>query len=101
MCKKYYVHPALLQAYMEGLTMAPSVPDASKPNPDMQALPVDAPSPSAASAVSVPAGSEVVPERAQRKRAKAALRRDEVAVLQFLEELNENLPGEPADSTSS
>jgi len=100
-CKKYYVHPALLQAYMQGLTMAPSVPDASKPNLAMQTVPADTSSPSVATLASMPAGAEVVLARAQRKRAKAALRRDEVAVLQFLEELNENLPGESPDSNGS
>ena len=100
-CKKYYVHPALLQAYMQGLTMAPSVSAAANPAPEMKALPVDAPSPAAASVVAAQAIPETVPQIAQRKRARAALRRDEVAVLQFLEELDELLPGESAGSGNS
>ena len=50
-CRKYYVHPALVQAYLLGMTV---------------------PQPSA--------------RRGQRGRAAPALRRDEVAVLQFLQE---------------
>jgi DNA topoisomerase-1 len=53
-CRKYYIHPALLHAYHLGLT-APLSP----------ALP---------------------PRRARRELPEAALRRDEVAVLQFLQE---------------
>jgi DNA topoisomerase I len=52
-CRKYYVHPALLQAYLMGLT-APTPPPLSR--------------------------------RARRKQPGAALRRDEVLVLQFLQE---------------
>ncbi|MGH8676866.1 MAG: DNA topoisomerase IB [Burkholderiales bacterium] len=57
-CRKYYIHPALLQAYVRGHT-APLEP--------------------------------VTPGRATRANRNAALRRDEVAVLQFLqnEALNE------------
>ncbi len=54
-CRKYYVHPALLQAYLQGLTAGPSK---SAPR-----------------------------RRARRPRRVAALRRDEVAILQFLQEL--------------
>ena len=54
-CRQYYVHPALLHAYLQGLTAAPSMP---------------------------------VPQRAtKRRRAAPALRRDEVAVLQFLHDI--------------
>ena len=63
-CRKYYVHPALLHAYMQGLTAGPSVQ---------------------APAVAVP--SKPASEGARRKRAAPALRRDEVAVLQFLHEM--------------
>src|SRR2546425_354474 len=52
-CRKYYVHPALLEAYRLGLT----VPHPATP-----------------------------PRRARREHPTAALRRDEVAVLQFLQE---------------
>ena len=52
-CRKYYVHPALLEAYLLGLT----VPHPATP-----------------------------PRRARREHPTAALRRDEVAVLQFLQE---------------
>ncbi|MDH3286463.1 MAG: DNA topoisomerase IB [Betaproteobacteria bacterium] len=53
-CRKYYIHPALQEAYLQGLTARlPERPD---------------------------------PRRARRRRAPAALRRDEVAVLQLLEE---------------
>jgi DNA topoisomerase-1 len=54
-CRKYYVHPALLHAYMQGLTAAPS--------PSMTA------------------------RRSRRKPPVAALRRDEVAILQFLNDV--------------
>jgi DNA topoisomerase-1 len=53
-CRKYYVHPGLVRAYLQGLT-APLAP--------------------------VPA-----PKKARREHPSAALRRDEVAVLQFLQE---------------
>jgi len=52
-CRKYYVHPALLEAYLMGLT-APMPPPLSR--------------------------------RARREQPGAALRRDEVLVLQFLQE---------------
>ena len=52
-CRKYYVHPALLEAYRLGLT----VPHPATP-----------------------------PRHARREHPTAALRRDEVAVLQFLQE---------------
>src|SRR5260221_10162387 len=53
-CRKYYVHPGLVRAYLQGLTAAlPSAP---------------------------------VPQKARREHPSAALRRDEVAVLQFLQE---------------
>jgi DNA topoisomerase-1 len=53
-CRKYYVHPGLVRAYLQGLT-AP-LPPAPMPDP------------------------------ARRQQPTAALRRDEVAVLQFLQE---------------
>jgi len=53
-CRKYYVHPALLEAYQLGLT-APHSPPAEKRN-------------------------------ARREMSQAALRRDELVVLQFLQE---------------
>jgi DNA topoisomerase-1 len=52
-CRKYYVHPALLSAYLMGLTV---------PQPP------------------------ALPKRARRAKPGAALRRDEVLVLQFLQE---------------
>lgn len=54
-CRKYYVHPALLHAYLQGLVAGPSATQAG-----------DKP----------------------RKRGAPALRRDEVAVLQFLQEIS-------------
>ena len=54
-CRKYYVHPALLHAYMQGLTAAPSTAQTSR--------------------------------RSKRKPPVAALRRDEVAILQFLNDV--------------
>jgi DNA topoisomerase IB len=55
-CRKYYVHPALLHAYMQGLTAA--------------------------------ASRNGAPRRARRRsRPVPALRRDEVAILQFLQEV--------------
>jgi DNA topoisomerase-1 len=54
-CRKYYVHPALLHAYMQGL-----VPDAS---------------------------GQDKPRKNRRDRPTPALRRDEVAILQFLQEV--------------
>jgi DNA topoisomerase-1 len=53
-CRKYYVHPGLVQAYHLGLTVPATVP--------------------------------VRPRRGRQERPEAALRRDEVAVLQFLQE---------------
>ena len=52
-CRKYYVHPALIEAYLGGRTV--SLPSAEA-------------------------------KRAPHARSGAALRRDEVAVLQFLQE---------------
>jgi DNA topoisomerase-1 len=53
-CRKYYVHPALIEAYLAGRTV---------PNP------------------------EAMPRKRAAKRGRAAaLRRDEVAVLQFLQD---------------
>lgn len=53
-CRKYYVHPGLVRAYLQGLT-APLAP-------------------------------ALAPLKARREHPTAALRRDEVAVLQFLQE---------------
>ncbi len=54
-CRKYYVHPALIEAYRRGLTAGPPAP---------------------------------LPRRADKRRHKgAALRRDEVTILQFLNDL--------------
>lgn len=53
-CRKYYVHPALVRAYLQGLT--------------------------------APLGFSPPPARARREHPTAALRREEVAVLQFLQE---------------
>jgi DNA topoisomerase-1 len=54
-CRKYYVHPALLHAYMQGLVAGPSAP---------------------------------APARGKRRKPPvAALRRDEVAILQFLHDV--------------
>ena len=52
-CRKYYVHPGLVLAYLQGLT--------------------------------APLSSAPLPKRERRERPAAALRRDEVAVLQFLQ----------------
>ncbi|HEY6281452.1 MAG TPA: DNA topoisomerase IB [Burkholderiales bacterium] len=52
-CRKYYVHPGLVLAYLQGLT--------------------------------APLSSAPMPKRERRERPAAALRRDEVAVLQFLQ----------------
>ncbi|HEX4984609.1 MAG TPA: DNA topoisomerase IB [Burkholderiales bacterium] len=54
-CRKYYVHPALLHAYMQGLVPGPSAADKPRGN--------------------------------RRKRPMPALRRDEVAILQFLQDV--------------
>jgi DNA topoisomerase-1 len=54
-CRKYYVHPALLRAYLQGLTAGPAAAARG--------------------------------HKALRKRTGAALRRDEVAILQFLQKL--------------
>ena len=56
-CRKYYVHPALVHAYMIGLT--PSLPSAA------------------------------APRQLRRENPPAALRRDEVAVLEFLQQAPE------------
>lgn len=53
-CRKYYVHPAVLKAYLEGITAPPAVPPEAR--------------------------------RVGRERATAALRREEIVVLQFLQE---------------
>jgi DNA topoisomerase-1 len=55
-CRKYYVHPALLHAYLQGLVASPSAP---------------------------------VPARGKKRRKPSvpALRRDEVAILQFLHDV--------------
>jgi DNA topoisomerase-1 len=53
-CRKYYIHPALQEAYLEGVTAR--LPEPARPRP------------------------------MRRRRAPAALRRDEVAVLQLLEQ---------------
>ncbi|MEO8159079.1 MAG: DNA topoisomerase IB [Betaproteobacteria bacterium] len=54
-CRKYYVHPALVHAYLQGLVPGPSASDS--------------------------------PRRAGRRSPEPALRRDEVAILQFLQEV--------------
>jgi DNA topoisomerase I len=53
-CRKYYVHPGLVRAYLQGLTAQLS--------------------------------SAPLPRQARKEQPRAALRRDEVAVLQFLQE---------------
>src|SRR5262245_12635474 len=53
-CRKYYVHPGLVRAYLQGLT--------------------------------APLAGQAIPHPARRKAPTAALRQDEVAVLQFLHE---------------
>ncbi len=58
-CRKYYVHPALVMAYLKGLTAPLAKIGAQVGN---------------------------MPRRARRKPAAPALRRDEIAVLQFLQE---------------
>jgi DNA topoisomerase IB len=79
-CRKYYVHPALLHAYMEGLT-APTPLCAADAGQFMRseqaadAQPDETP------------GTDARSTSARRQRAKPALRRDEVAVLQFLQEV--------------
>ena len=64
-CRKYYVHPALVNAYMRGLVPGPSAVES--------------------------------PEENRRRSATPALRRDEVAILQFLQEIvdGEHFPAEP------
>ena len=54
-CRKYYVHPALVHAYLQGLVPGPS--------------------------------ESVAPRQNRRRRPVPALRRDEVAILQFLHEV--------------
>jgi len=55
-CRRYYIHPALLDAYLQGLVAGPSANTSGSVN--------------------------------RRKRSGAALRRDEVAILQFLQDLD-------------
>ena len=57
-CRKYYVHPSVLTAYLEGITAPPAAP------PE--------------------------PRRTGRERATAALRREEIVVLQFLQETTDS-----------
>ena len=54
-CRKYYIHPALVHAYLQGLVPGPSANDSPRKN--------------------------------RRERPTPALRRDEVAILQFLQEV--------------
>jgi len=54
-CRKYYVHPALVHAYLQGLVPGPSASDS--------------------------------PRRNRRRQPMPALRRDEVAILQFLQDV--------------
>jgi DNA topoisomerase-1 len=72
-CRKYYVHPALLSAYMQGMTAASTVCLAVPKSLMFATSPANA--------------GTVAARRARRKPAKPALRRDEVAVLQFLQEV--------------
>ena len=55
-CRKYYIHPALMHAYLQGLVPGPSSRDSPRQN--------------------------------RRRRPVPALRRDEVAILQFLHEVS-------------
>jgi DNA topoisomerase-1 len=57
-CRKYYVHPAVLTAYLDGVTAPPAAP--------------------------------AEPRRTGRERVTAALRREEIVVLQFLQETAES-----------
>ncbi len=57
-CRKYYVHPAVLTAYLDGITAPPAAP--------------------------------AEPRRTGRERVTAALRREEIVVLQFLQETAES-----------
>ena len=106
-CRKYYIHPGLVQAYMDGLTAGPSEPASSNGKSSKQAQSVEAPSGetpsietrsnevSSADASNGETRSAEKPSEeteesgspARRKRARSALRRDEVAVLQFLQEV--------------
>ncbi len=79
-CRKYYVHPALLSAYMQGMTAASPLCVAAP-----QSLRFATPTVKSGSVTSRRADAGVA--RARRKRAKPALRLDEVAVLQFLQEV--------------
>jgi DNA topoisomerase-1 len=54
-CRKYYIHPALMHAYLQGLVPGPSSPDS--------------------------------PPQKRQQKPTPALRRDEVAILQFLQEV--------------
>jgi DNA topoisomerase I len=79
-CRKYYVHPALLHAYKEGLT-APTPLCAADAGKLMRSEQSDDAQPDETP------GTGPRSTSARRKRAKPALRRDEVAVLQFLQEV--------------
>jgi len=79
-CRKYYVHPALLHAYMNGMTAATPLSPG-----DVEAFLMDAAVAKGRSVAT--SGKNAGPASARRKRAKPALRRDEVAVLQFLQEV--------------
>lgn len=79
-CRKYYVHPALLSAYMQGMTAASPLCVGAP-----QSLRFATPTVKSGSVASRRADAGVA--RARRKRAKPALRLDEVAVLQFLQEV--------------
>ena len=77
-CRKYYVHPALLDAYLQGLTAAPSVSASVT-----EVLSMVTPAAAATSVTAAP--TDTASLRIRRKRATPALRRDEIAVLQFLQ----------------
>ncbi len=90
-CRKYYVHPALLQAYMQGLTVGlPATEPASsravgkEPSHERSA---SAESSVGAASSGTDTQADAPASRARRRRKAAALRRDEVAVLQFLQEV--------------
>jgi DNA topoisomerase-1 len=113
-CRKYYIHPALLAAYMRGLTAGSSVAYSSSTDPakaessgasaktstsdatasitttSKVAPSTETQTSDPASDVPSPAGAALCttkPNRARRKRTRSALRRDEVTVLQFLQEV--------------
>jgi len=65
-CRSYYIHPALLEAYMGGRTAGPSMELPKKKGPSKK---------------------RVSGKASSRRRPVAALRRDEVAILQFLHDL--------------